>query len=131
MLEIGIAEYDEDSGRISPVYSEMIRYPDIREFDSGYVNDDGSRGIWIYRNSDMRIEDTLDAEKDLETVIGEVRGIVTGKEVTSYNVPFDFFRFLLPEPWSLQCKIPIDIMDQATDRVYELAESDSIEDKEL
>ena len=133
VLEIGIAEYDEVSGKISPVYSEMIRYDDIVEFDSKYVNPDGSRGIWIYRNSDMRVEDTLNAAKDLDTVVREVREIVSGKEVTSYNVGFDFDKYLDLEPWSLKdiAARKMDIMELATAKVYELADSDSIEDKGL
>ncbi len=133
VLEIGIAEYDGDSGNISPVYSEMIRYDDIVEFDSKYVNPDGSRRIWIYRNSDMRLEDTLNAAKDLDTVVGEVREIVSGKEVTSYNVKFDFGKFLYQEPWNIRNIVTrkIDIMKLATTKVYELADSDSIEDKGL
>ena len=90
VLEFGVAEYDELSREVTPVYSEMIRYDDIREFDSEYVNRDGSRGIWIYRNSDMRIEDTLNAEKDLDAVVREVREIVHGKAITAYNAGFDF-----------------------------------------
>ena len=133
VLEIGIAEYDEVSGNISPVYSEMIRYDDIVEFDSKYVNPDGSRGIWIYRNSDMRMEDTLNAAKDLDTVVREVREIVSGREVTSYNVKFDFGKFLYQEPWNIRNMVTrkIDIMKLATTKVYELADSDSIEDKGL
>jgi len=133
VLEIGIAEYDEVSGDISPVYSEMIRYDDIVDFDSKYVNIDGSRGIWIYRNSDMRMEDTLNAAKDLDTVVREVREIVSGKEVTSYNVKFDFGKFLYQEPWNIRNIVTrkIDIMKLATTKVYELADSDSIEDKGL
>ncbi|WP_400236455.1 3'-5' exonuclease [Methanomethylophilus alvi] len=133
VLEIGIAEYDEVSGDISPVYSEMIRYDDIVDFDSKYVNIDGSRGIWIYRNSDMRMEDTLNAAKDLDTVVREVRNIVSGKEVTSYNVRFDFDKYLDLEPWSLKdiAARKMDIMELATAKVYELADSDSIEDKGL
>ena len=133
VLEIGIAEYDGDSGKISPVYSEMIRYDDIVEFDSKYVNPDGSRRIWIYRNSDMRMEDTLNAAKDLDTVVREVREIVSGKEVTSYNVKFDFGKFLYQEPWNIRNIVTrkIDIMKLATTKVYELADSDSIEDKGL
>lgn len=77
------------------------------------------------------MEDTLNAEKDLETVIQEVRQIVDGREVTSYNVPFDFSRFLLREPWKHRCRIPFDIMELATAKVYELADSDSIADKGL
>ena len=111
----------------------MIRYDDIVDFDSKYVNIDGSRGIWIYRNSDMRMEDTLNAAKDLDTVVREVREIVSGKEVTSYNVGFDFGKFLYQEPWNIRNIVTrkIDIMKLATTKVYELADSDSIEDKGL
>ena len=88
ILEIGIAKLEE--GSVKPVYSEIIRYSDIVEFDRKYVNLDGSEGIWIYRNSDLRMEDTLNASKDVERVAAEVRAIVSGMEVTSYNGPFDF-----------------------------------------
>ncbi|WP_400205653.1 3'-5' exonuclease [Methanomethylophilus alvi] len=131
VLEIGMAELEE--GSVKPVYSEIIRYSDIVEFDRKYVNLDGSEGIWIYRNSDLRIEDTLDASKDLETVAAEVREIVSGREVTSYNVSFDFGKFLYHEPWNLKelCSVPYDIMELATKRVYSLAEADMIPDKVL
>ncbi len=82
VLEIGIAELEE--GSVKPVYSDIV------EFDRKYVNPNGSEGIWIYRNSDLRMEDTLNASKDVERVAAEVREIVSGREVTSYNVPFDF-----------------------------------------
>lgn len=131
VLEIGIAELE--GGSVRPVYSEIIRYPDIAEFDRKYVNPNGSEGIWIYRNSDLRIEDTLNAAKDVETVAAEIREIVSGREVTSYNVPFDFGKFLFHEPWNLKelCSVPYDIMDLATKRVYSLAEADMIPDKAL
>ena len=131
VLEIGIAELEE--GSVRPAYSEIIRYPDIVEFDRKYVNLDGSEGIWIYRNSDLRMEDTLNASKDVETVAAEVRGIVTGREVTSYNVGFDFGKFLYHEPWNLKelCSVPYDIMELATKMVYSQAEDDIIPDKVL
>lgn len=44
VLEIGIAELT-DSGEIREVYSSVIRYDDIEEYDRNYVNRDGSRGI--------------------------------------------------------------------------------------
>ena len=131
VLEIGMAELEE--GSVKPVYSEIIRYSDIVEFDRKYVNLDGSEGIWIYRNSDLRMEDTLNASKDLDTVVREVREIVSGKEVTSYNVKFDLGKFLYHEPWNLRGIVErkIDIMKLATAKVYELADLDSIEDKGL
>lgn len=81
----------------------------------------------------MRIEDTLNAPKDLDTVVKEVSEIVSGKEVTSYNVGFDFGKFLYQEPWNIRDIVTrrIDIMKLATSKVYELADSDSIEDKNL
>ncbi|WP_400232139.1 3'-5' exonuclease [Methanomethylophilus alvi] len=125
VLEIGIAELEE--GSVKPVYSDIV------EFDRKYVNPNGSEGIWIYRNSDLRMEDTLNASKDVERVAAEVREIVSGREVTSYNVPFDFGKFLYREPWNLKelCSIPYDIMELATKRVYSLAENDIIQDKAL
>ena len=125
VLEIGIAELEE--GSVKPVYSDIV------EFDRKYVNPNGSEGIWIYRNSDLRIEDTLDASKDLEMVVAEVREIVSGREVTSYNVGFDFDKYLDLEPWSLKdiAARKMDIMKLATTKVYELADSDSIDDKVL
>ncbi|MGN1045139.1 MAG: exonuclease domain-containing protein [Candidatus Methanomethylophilaceae archaeon] len=131
VLEIGMAELEE--GSVKPVYSEIIRYSDIVEFDRKYVNPDGSEGIWIYRNSNLRMEDTLNASKDVERVAAEVRAIVTGREVTSYNVPFDFGKFLYHEPRNLKelCSVPYDIMELATKRVYSLAEEDMIPDRAL
>lgn len=131
VLEIGIAELEE--GSVRPVYSEIIRYSDIVEFDRKYVNLDGSEGIWIYRNTDLRIEDTLNAAKDVETVAAEVREIVSGREATSYNVSFDLGKFLYREPWNLKglYSIPCDIMELATKRVYSLAGDNLISDKDL
>lgn len=59
------------------------------------------------------------------------RSIVLNLRVTAYNVPFDFFKFLLDEPWNLDCIIAYEIMDLATDRIYDLADDDLIEDKGL
>ena len=131
VLEIGIAELKD--GRVSPVYSEIVRYSDIVEFDKSYINPNGTKGIWIYRNSDLKIQDTLEAEKGPETVAEEVGRLVAGREVTAYNVPYDFGKFLYHGPWNLKdvCSIPFDIMDLATEKVYELADDDLIEDKGL
>lgn len=62
-----------------------------------------------------------------------VRRIVMG-EVTSYNVGFDFARFLYDEPWNLKGlgRRNIDIMKLATERIYLMAgEGDLIGDKVL
>ena len=62
-----------------------------------------------------------------------MREIVSGREVTSYNVPFDFGKLLYHEPWNLKelCSVPYDIMGLATKRVYSLAGDDLIQNKML
>lgn len=59
---------------------------------------------------------------DVDTVAAEVREIVSGMVVTSYNVPFDLGKFLYHEPWNLRGIVErkIDIMKLATSKVYEL-----------
>ncbi len=129
VLEIGIAEYVEETGEVREVYSSLVNYPDLKEYCERKEKTEGP--IWIFRNSDLSLERILSEGKDVSLVVEEVRNIVKGKRVTAYNVPFDFFRFLLKEPWKLDCIIAYDIIGLATDRVYEMAEDDEILDKEL
>ena len=133
VLEIGIVEYDEGTRKISPVYSELIHYLDIEEFDRRYVGLKGEKGVWIYRNSDMSVQDTLNTKKDLDTVAGEVRKILDGKTVTSYNTGFDFDRFLYKRPWNLRpitvCEY--DIMPMATEAVMRMVDDGVIADRQL
>lgn len=133
VLEIGFCEYCPITGEITPVYNSLIRYDDIVEFDAEYINDDGSRRCWIYRNSDMALEDTLHAEKSLDEVVSEVRELVKGKLVTSYNTDYDFGKFLFHEPWNLQdcCIVPYDIMDLATNVVKQMYEQGEVPEGDL
>jgi len=131
VLEIGISEINKITGDIRPIYNELIHYPDMREFAADYESKYGK--IWEYANTDMTIEDTLNAKKDLATVICEVRSIVKDRKITSYNVKFDFDKFLFQMPWNLQeiSKVEFDIMDMATDTIRDMMEHDSIPDKAL
>ena len=54
-------------------------------------------------------------------VVKAIREIVTWREVTSYNMGFDFGKFLYYEPWNMRGIVDrkIDIMKLATSRVYE------------
>jgi hypothetical protein len=129
VLEIGIAEYDERTGEVRGVYSSMVTYPDLKEHCEEKERTEGP--IWIFRHSDLSLEKILAEGKDVSLVAEEVRSIVLNQRVTAYNVEFDFFKFLLDEPWNLDCIIAYDIMDLATDMIYDLADEDLIEDKEL
>lgn len=130
VLEIGITEYVD--GVITPLYNEIIRYDDMMEYNTEYERRH-QEPIWVYSHTDMTLDDTLNAEKDLLTVSQEVRDICYLRCLTSYNVPFDFKKFLNWQPWHLSRMgtIPFDIMDMATERVYELVHEDKVEDKAL
>lgn len=129
VLEIGIAEYDEGTGEVRGVYSSMVTYPDLKEHCAEKARTEDP--IWIFRHSDLSLERILAEGKDVSVVSEEVRSIVLNQRVTAYNVEFDFFKFLLDEPWNLDCIIAYDIMDLVTDRIYDLADDDLIGDKEL
>ncbi len=129
VLEIGIAEYDERTGEVREVYSSMVTYPDLKEHCDKKERTEGP--IWIFRHSDLSLEKILAEGKDVSLVAEEVRNIVRNQRVTAYNVDFDFSKFLLKEQWNLDCIIAYDIMVLATDRVYDLAEDNLIEDMEL
>lgn len=126
VVEIGICSLDESTGKIEPVYSEIVRYPDIMEREK-------VRPSWVFANTDLTPESVLTAPKDAATVAEEVRDIVVAHNVTSYNVPFDFHKFLFKEPWNLRelVRIPYDIMDLATAEVRRRAENGLIPDKAL
>lgn len=132
VLEIGICEYDEMNRTITPVYSETIRYDDMVSFRKDYESS-FREGMFIYENGYMTVEENLNAAKDLDTVVEEVRKIVRGDTITSYNTPFDFNRFLYHAPWELnRISIrPFDIMDLATEYVRRMAFDDRIDDKAI
>ena len=131
VLEIGIAEMDEKTFEVKPVYNALVKYADQEEYFAKYKENRGP--IWVFDNTDMTPEMIAEEGKGVSEVVDDVRNIVSGKCVTSYNVPFDFGRFLYYDPWNLSeiCKVPFDIMDEATFAVRNRAENDKIENKAL
>lgn len=127
VLEIGIARLDEVTLRVSPVYEAMVRYPDGERFFEEHGQ------IWVFENTDLSPGLIESQGDDIDTVVRQVRRIVAGCSVASYNVSFDFGRFLFRDPWSLgrYCTPTLDIMEGATSAVRELAAGDAIEDKML
>lgn len=131
VLEIGIASLDERTGDVRPVYSAMVRYPGQERFFREYEEENGP--IWVFGNTELSPELIAAEGKDVEAVVAEVRLILAGEEVTSYNVPFDFGRFLDHEPWRVMdvCVVPFDIMDLATEEVHRRLDEDLIPDAAL
>jgi len=107
----------------------MVAYPNLKEHCEEKGRIEGP--VWIFRHSDLSLEKILAEGKDVLLVAEGVRSIVLNRRVTAYNVPFDFFKFLLDEPWNLDCIMAYDVMGLATDRIYDMADYDLIEDKGL
>lgn len=109
VVDIGIAKVDLEKGSVSKVYDSVVGY-DVNEWDDYLSN------AWIFTNTDMTLDMVADAPPVVK-VIDDVRRILRGKSVTSYNVQYDMDKFLYKEPWNLkgtfnECK---DIMLAAKD----------------
>lgn len=106
VVDIGISSLELDSGIVEPVYSSVVGH-DVSSW--GFAR----RNAWIFENSDLTIEEVGNAKPFCE-VLREVRSIVNGHLVTSFNTSFDFDRFLLRSPWNLKPVLCPDIMAAAS-----------------
>jgi len=92
IVDIAICEVDLDDHTVKEVYSSIVGH-DISEWTD-------KRDAWIFKNTDLTVEMVKDAPP-LHKVVYEVRDLLDGKCVTSYNVGFDMDRFLNAKPWRL------------------------------
>lgn len=108
VVDIGITRVSLSKGTVKDVYSSVVGY-DVEEWN------DYRRNAWIFENTDLTLDMVAEAPP-LPYVIDDVRRILRGKWVTSYNIEYDMNKFLYLEPWFLrgtfrQCE---DIMKAAT-----------------
>lgn len=108
VVDIGICKVDLMKGTVEPVYSSVVGY-DTSEWNDYRLN------AWIFENTDMTV-DMVDSAPPHEKVISEVKEIIKGKMVTSYNTEYDMDKFLYLEPWNLkgEFRLCMDIMKAAT-----------------
>ena len=109
VVDIGICAVDLERGKIRDVYSSVVGY-DVTEWD------DRRSKAWIFENTDLTL-DMVAAAPPIVRVRDAVSKLLTGKTVTSYNVPFDMEKFLYREPWCMRGTFNVctDIMKAATD----------------
>lgn len=133
VVEVGVARFDQISGKVTPVYNAIIRIPEIRKIHEEKINPDGSRGCWVFNHTSLTLDKVENSKTAQCDVVHELRGLLDGQFVTSYNMPFDFGSFLDFPPWNLyNIAYPTkDIMDIATLCLKKMAERDAIEDKNL
>jgi len=80
IVEIGICELDLDSGKYRELFNKIVRET---HFSPQH------RNAWIFKNSDLRYEDVLDA-KPLNSYIILLQRIFYMNPATAYNKRFDF-----------------------------------------
>ena len=110
VIEIGIAEVDTETLTVEPAFESLVGYDTDQWCDRW-------KESWIFSHSTLNLKDLRTAPK-LKDVVDQVRYLLVGENVTSYNMPFDFKKYLDRKPWDLKkfgcVKMP-DIMEAAAD----------------
>lgn len=113
ILEIGIVKLNLNNGTIEEIYNTVINPGE--EALKWYEETNGEP--WIFKNAYMTPEEVEDVGIDIADANHDLQEILRNKWVTSYNVPFDFTKFLMEYPYTLyRCNpiIPFDIANLAT-----------------
>ncbi len=117
VLDIGICEISLSRGTVKPVFSSVVGY-DTELWDESKVNS------WIFDNSSLKLADVASAPR-LSKVVADVKRMLMGKWVTSYNVQFDLDRFLYKFPWNMK-----GIIREVRDPMFSAAEVCKLENKD-
>ncbi len=92
IVEIGIVKVDIESSTVESVYSERI------------FLEDGSftkkQREYLRNISGLDVSDLSNGRK-LEDVISDVKRIISGKTITSFDISFTVKKFLMFEPWDI------------------------------
>ncbi|MBR6038730.1 MAG: hypothetical protein IKP53_08435 [Candidatus Methanomethylophilaceae archaeon] len=105
LVDFAAVEADTSAGTVRPVYTQTVGY-DVSKWGPEL------RSSWIFKNSDLTVEE-VGAARPLAAVAREVRSLLYRTRCTSYNVPFDFGKFLLRQPWGVRPWLCPDIMLRA------------------
>lgn len=94
VVDIAICRVSLEKGTVEPVFSSVVGHDTSRW-------DQTTRHAWIFENTDLSLE-MVQAAPPLLEVVSEVRRLLHNQYVTSFNVDFDFLRFLFLPPWDLK-----------------------------
>lgn len=92
VAEVGIASVDLSSGEVRSVYQNRVRH--------GPGALDEAKVQYLEENSCLRPSDLADADP-ADVVAAEVRNILKGRTVTSFDVANVFLRYMIPNPWDI------------------------------
>ena len=94
VVDVGITKVSLRHGTVEDAYSSVLGY-DVDCWD------DYRRNAWIFQNTDMTLEMVENAPPAMK-VIEDVRRMLRGKTVTTYNIAYDLDKFLYQEPWCMR-----------------------------
>lgn len=108
VVDIGICKVNLNEETVEDAYSKVVGH-DVNSWNSY------RKTAWIFENTDMTLDMVANGTPFLK-VKEEVKTLLYGKNVTTYNMQYDMDKFLYREPWALRdrfvpCK---DIMVAAT-----------------
>lgn len=94
VVDIGVCKVSLQDGTVEEIYSSVVGH-DVDSWDQA------TRGAWIFENTDLTLEEVAAATPAAE-VAEKLREILRGQFSTSFNVDFDFRKFLFHPPWELE-----------------------------
>eukprot|EP01083_Nonionella_stella_P170536 580555_1 len=113
VIEIGIVQFERREKRmytIKPVFHCFINPESYDYYPENW------KDAWIFRNG-TSVDMVQTASLSAKIILPEIRRILKGNFVTSYNTDFDLKRFLLEEPYSVDIKEFDCIMELATKQI--------------
>ena len=91
VVDVGVCRIDLSAGSFEPVYSSIVGH-DVSLWNRNL------RESWIFENSDLTLSDVASAPP-VASIADDLNNILSGEFVTSYNVDFDFRKFLRHDPF--------------------------------
>lgn len=94
VVDIAVCKVDLGKGTVDEVYSSIVGH-DVSKWSTERKNS------WIFQNTDLTV-DAVASAPPAEKVAADIRRLLEGKNVTSFNIGFDMDKFLYHEPWNLR-----------------------------
>lgn len=94
VVDIAVCRVDLGRGTVREAYSSVVGY-DVSAWSPE------RRNAWIFQNTDLTLDMVASAPR-ADIVAGEIRELLRGRRVTSFNFTFDMDRFLYHGPWNLR-----------------------------
>lgn len=120
VVQIGAATLDIDTMIVEKRFEYLIAHePEFLPKDA-----------WVFQNTTITRDSVIDAEAN-EAEMGIYLNVeLMDEKLTSYNVPFDFYKFLCFKPFNLYPYYPaprkhLDIMDLATAACYDVCQDNN------